>query len=183
MKFRQVIVVEGEHDRRAVLDAVEADIEITGGFALTDELIQRLRSLQEKRGLVILTDPDFTGEVIRRSLQKRIPGVEHAYLAKADAERSGDIGVENANPEAICKALSFVRKESKSIQETFTMLDLYRLHLTGHPKSEALRMKVSEQLKIGFGNGKKFCKQLNTYQITPLELMEAIESSKELISP
>jgi ribonuclease M5 len=79
MKLHQVIVVEGEHDRRAVLNALEADIEITGGFALTEDLIQRLNFLQEKRGLIILTDPDYTGEVIRRCLQKRIPGVEHAY--------------------------------------------------------------------------------------------------------
>ncbi len=183
MKLHQVIVVEGEHDRRAVLNALEADIEITGGFALTEDLIQRLNFLQEKRGLIILTDPDYTGEVIRRCLQKRIPGVEHAYLSKSEAERQGDIGVENASPEAIRQALAVTRKESLIARETFTMLDLYRLHLTGYPQSETLRMKVAERLKIGFGNGKKFCKQLNTYLITPVELLDAIESSKELISP
>jgi hypothetical protein len=44
-----------------------------------------------------------------------------------------------------------------------------------------LRLQVADQLKIGYGNGKKFCRQLNTYQISPLELVKALESYKEVI--
>lgn len=180
MKIQQVIVVEGEHDRRSVLASVEADVEITGGFSVTDELVQRLITLQQKRGLIILMDPDYTGEVIRRILHKRIPGVEHAYVSRAEAERLGDIGIENAKPETIRQALSSVRRDVPHEKENFTMQDLYQLHLTGHPKSCELRSKVTNYLKIGYGNGKKLCKQLNTFQISPIELAEALESCTEV---
>jgi ribonuclease M5 len=181
VKIQQVIVVEGEHDRRNVLASVEADVEITGGFAITGELIQRLTALQQRRGLIIMTDPDYTGEVIRRILYQRIPGVEHAYIAKVDAEHLGDVGIENARPEAIRKALASLKKETLFLKNTFTMQDLYQLHLTGHPNSGELRLLVANQLKIGYGNGKKFCRQLNTYQISPSELAEALELCKEVI--
>jgi len=181
VKIQQVVVVEGEHDRRNVLDAVDADVEITGGFAITEELIQKLTTLQQRRGLIIMTDPDYTGEVIRRILHRRIPGVEHAYVARVDAERLGDVGIENARPEAIRKALASVKKEALCFKNTFTMQDLYRLRLTGHPYSGDLRLLVADQLKIGYGNGKKFCRQLNTYQISPLELAKVLELYKEVI--
>lgn len=180
MKIQQVIVVEGEHDRRNVLASVDADVEITGGFAVTEELVQRLIALQQKRGLIILTDPDYTGEVIRRILHKRIPGSEHAYVSRAEADHLGDIGIENAKPDAIRQALSSVRRDVAHEKENFTMQDLYHLHLTGHPNSSELRLRVTSYLRIGYGNGKKLCKQLNTFQISPTELAKALESCAEV---
>ncbi len=174
MKLEPVVVVEGEHDRRAVLHAVEADVVITGGFALTDEVISRLRQLQERRGIIILTDPDYMGDVIRRTLQRKIPGAQHAYVSREDSFQQGDVGVENAKPETIQRALSQARKYSPLQEDPYLIQDLYKLGLAGRKDSAHKRAEVSRILNIGYGNAKKFCRDLNAFRITFSELEKAL---------
>jgi len=173
MKLKEVIVVEGEHDRRAVQQAVQADVEITGGFALTPNLLERLQKLQAIRGLILLTDPDFTGEVIRRICNQKIPGIKHAYLPRQEAQKKGDIGIENAAPEAIRRALSLLHTEFYQAETTYNVADLLQLGLIGRQESARLRSRVGDRLGIGYGNGKSFLKRLNRYAIKPEQLAEA----------
>ncbi|GGK32008.1 hypothetical protein GCM10010965_26050 [Caldalkalibacillus thermarum] len=65
MKIKEVIVVEGRNDTIKVQQAVEADTIETGGSALGAEVVERIRLAQERRGVIILTDPDYPGEAIR----------------------------------------------------------------------------------------------------------------------
>ena len=173
MELKEVIVVEGEHDRRAVQQAVQADVEITGGFALTANLLNRLRKLQAIRGLILFMDPDFTGEVIRRTCDRKIPGVKHAYLPRREAQKRGDIGIENAAPEAIRRALSLLHTESYQAEVTYSVQDLLQLGLIGRQESARLRSRVGDRLGIGYANGKSFLKKLNRYAINPEQLAEA----------
>ncbi|MGE5653571.1 MAG: toprim domain-containing protein, partial [Bacillota bacterium] len=62
--LQEIIVVEGQHDKAAVLHAVQAEIIVTGGFAISRAVIDRVRLAQERRGVIILTDPDYAGEQI-----------------------------------------------------------------------------------------------------------------------
>ena len=174
MKLEPVVVVEGEHDRRAVLQAVKADVVITGGFALTDDVISRLRQLQERRGIIILTDPDYMGEVIRRTLQRRIPGAQHAYISREESFREGDVGIENAKPEAIQSALSQTRKYSPLQEDQYQIQDLYKVGLAGAANSASKRAEVSKILNIGYGNAKKFCHDLNAFRIPFSEFENAL---------
>jgi len=103
--IKQTIVVEGRDDRSAVERAVSAPILETHGFGIRAEKWKELEAAYARTGLIIFTDPDFSGEKIRARLAERFPNALHAYLTAPEAERDGDIGIENASPEAIAEAL------------------------------------------------------------------------------
>ena len=71
--IQQVIVVEGKSDIARVRQAVDADLIATGGYALRSAVIQDIRAAYEKRGIIILTDPDGPGEKIRSRLSVMFP--------------------------------------------------------------------------------------------------------------
>ena len=77
--IKQVIVVEGKSDIARVSMAVDADMIATEGFTLRPEVIERIRLAYEKRGIIILTDPDGPGERIRKRLIKLFPKALNAF--------------------------------------------------------------------------------------------------------
>ena len=83
-RVKEVIVVEGRYDRNALLQAVDATVVETGGFSVFNdrEKLAFLRRLAEKRGLILLTDPDEAGLVIRNHLKGAIPRqqLKQAYV-------------------------------------------------------------------------------------------------------
>ena len=83
-RVKEVIVVEGRYDRNALLQVVDATVVETGGFSVFNdrEKLAFLRRLAEKRGLILLTDPDGAGFVIRSRIKSCIPGqyLKHAYI-------------------------------------------------------------------------------------------------------
>ncbi|NLK35638.1 MAG: toprim domain-containing protein, partial [Gracilibacteraceae bacterium] len=70
--LKETIVVEGKNDAAAVRRAVEADIIITNGFGLNRSILDRIRTAQEKHGVIVLTDPDFMGEKIRKKISDKV---------------------------------------------------------------------------------------------------------------
>ena len=107
--IQQVIVVEGKSDIARVRQAVDADLIATGGYALRSAVIQDIRAAYEKRGIIILTDPDGPGEKIRSRLSVMFPEALHAFVPKSEASTEDDVGIEDASPESIRKALDKVR--------------------------------------------------------------------------
>lgn len=107
--IKEVLVVEGKMDVVAINKAVEADCIITEGFNLLPKTIKNIRAAYEKRGIIILTDPDSAGERIRTYLTRRFPNAKHAFVPCEEATANDDIGIEQASPEAIRKALAKVR--------------------------------------------------------------------------
>ena len=83
--IQQVIVVEGKSDIARVRQAVDADLIATGGYALRSAVIQDIRAAYEKRGIIILTDPDGPGEKIRSRLSVMFPEALHAFVPKSEA--------------------------------------------------------------------------------------------------
>lgn len=83
--IREVIVVEGKDDTVAIQRAVEADTIETGGSAVSEMTIRRIALAQERRGVIIFTDPDHAGERIRKMIAERVPGCKHAFLARHEA--------------------------------------------------------------------------------------------------
>uniref|UniRef100_UPI0025D0C414 toprim domain-containing protein n=1 Tax=uncultured Limosilactobacillus sp. TaxID=2837629 RepID=UPI0025D0C414 len=79
-KIKEVIVVEGKDDTKQLAKAVVADTYETNGSALDENDLSRLADLQKKRGLIILTDPDYNGERLRKIISQRIPGVKQAFI-------------------------------------------------------------------------------------------------------
>jgi len=172
--IREIIVVEGKDDAAAVKRAVEADIIETGGSAVDEGVIERIRLAQERRGVIVLTDPDHAGERIRKIISARVPGCKHAFIPREEAVRGSDIGVENASPEAIRRALEGVRTESGGFASDIDREDLMRAGLILHPRAAARRLEAGKRLGIGYCNGKQFYKRCRMFGISRRELEEAI---------
>lgn len=173
--IKEVIVVEGRDDVDAVKKAIDAEIIAVGGFGINAKVISRIQEAQKRKGVIVLTDPDFAGEKIRRIISKRVKGIKHAYIAKEDGLKNGDIGVENACPEVILKALEMAKITREEKQEFFTMQDMFYFKLTGDNTSKVRRNILGKILGIGYGNAAQMASRLNNYGITKEEFTNAIE--------
>ena len=131
----------------------------------------------EKRGIIILTDPDTVGERIRARLIGMFPRAKHAFIPVEDATNvnDGDIGVEQANPAAIRAALALVRTPMERPEPLFSMSDMMTCGLTGTQDAAVRRAFLGRRLGIGFANAKTFLRRLNTYGITRDEFESAME--------
>lgn len=176
--IRETIVVEGKNDAAAVRRAVDADIIITSGFGITRETLERIRTAQERCGVIVLTDPDFMGDKIRSIISSKVKGIKHAYIPREEALLEDDVGIENASPENIIKALSRARYENEEKVNTFSNKDMTSYGLSGGSNSSKLRAFVGSFLGIGYGNAKQFLKRLNKYSITREELENALKNSQ-----
>lgn len=172
--IREVIVVEGKDDQAAVKKAVDAEVIITNGLGIQEETIERIANAQRRTGVIILTDPDFPGEKIRKLISQRVPGCKHAYLPRKHGRKGQDIGVENARPEHIIQALSKVKTEGE-VGENFTMEHMLDAGLVLGDCARLRRERMGELLGVGYGNAKQFLKRLNHYAITMVEFQDALK--------
>lgn len=201
-KLSHVVLVEGKHDRQRVLEAVEADVFITGGEALTEALMLTIRRLHDARGVIVLTDPDGPGGRIRRALSRAIPDLYHAYVPTHAAKGVGKIGIEHAAPEVIREALLHPRRGEKEASSARgnegpphihqrlgkVKKDAYariswetyqELGLSGEDFSRSLRLKVGEMLGIGYGNAKQFYRLLQLFDIDEETLRQMIKVAQQ----
>lgn len=178
MKIQEIIVVEGKDDTQNVKRSVEADTLETNGSAVNEDTLIRIRHAQEKRGVIIFTDPDHPGQRIRHIVSQAVPGCKHAFLPRHEAKAKYDkgIGVEHASPEAIQEALAHVYSMSEIQQSDITQEDLVEYGLVGGGTSKLLREQLGERLKIGYTNGKQLYKRLTMFQITRDEFIDAMEN-------
>jgi ribonuclease M5 len=172
--IKEIIVVEGKDDTAAIRRAVEAETIETGGSAINAEIIRRIALAQERRGVIVFTDPDHAGERIRKIIASRVPGCKHAFLSQQDAEKNGDIGIENASPEAIRYALENVRTDYEAKDSEIGWDDLIEAGLIVHPQAAARRMEMGKVLGIGYCNGKQFYKRCQMFQISREEFGHAL---------
>lgn len=177
--IKEVIIVEGRDDVTAVKKAVDAEVIAVGGFGINAKVIGRIKEAQKRQGVIVLTDPDFAGEKIRKIISKRVPEAKHAYISRAEGTREDDIGVENASPEAIIKALQNAKCEVKEKREEFNMQDLFYFKLMGDNKSKERREALGKELRIGYGNAAQFLARLNNYGITKEEFADAVNKLRE----
>lgn len=174
LKIKEAIVVEGRDDTAAVQQAAEAFIIETHGFGISRETWRLLAKAYEEKGLIIMTDPDFSGEEIRRRISEKFPGSKHVYMPRKKAVKGNDIGIENASPEDIARALSntaFTREEGGDV---FTSADLEEAGLAGGRDSKAKREALGAVLGIGYGNSGAFLKKLNRFGITKRQFMDGL---------
>lgn len=166
-RIREVIVVEGRYDRNTLLQTVEATVVETGGFSVFNqkEKLALLRRLAEKQGLIVLTDSDGAGFVIRNYLKGALPKdrVRQAYIPDiAGKERrkripgkEGKLGVEGMRPEVLLEALRRAGATFEGEEETpsnkeklISKLDLYEAGLTGSDGAAQRRAELLKQLEL-----------------------------------
>ncbi|MGN1401628.1 MAG: ribonuclease M5 [Bacillus sp. (in: firmicutes)] len=177
MKLKEVIVVEGKDDTTAIKRAVEADTIETNGSSIGEAVIEQVKLAQERRGVIIFTDPDYPGERIRSIITAKVPGCKQAFLPKSEArpKNGRGIGVEHATPEAIRQALKEAQIVKEAFKEEITQQDLLEYGLIGGTGSKARREKLGIKLRIGYTNGKQLYNRLNKFYINRDEFICAIE--------
>lgn len=165
--IREVIVVEGRYDKNALSQVVDATIITLGGFAVFNdrEKLAFLRRLAEQRGLIVLTDSDGAGFVIRNYLKGALPRnrVKQAYIPdipgkerrKRTPGKEGKLGVEGMKPAVLLEALrragaTFADEETvgERRKDPITKADLFALGLTGGTDSAAKRQALLKRLDL-----------------------------------
>ena len=179
--IKEVIVVEGRDDITAVKRAVEAEVIAVGGFGINKRVIDRIREAQIRQGVIVFTDPDFAGEKIRKIISKRVLGIKHAYISREEGSKDGDIGVENAEPSSIIKALESAKCQVKEKNNDFNAQDMMFFKLMADSKSKERREALGKELRIGYCNCTQFISRLNNYGITREEFTRAVQKvNKEI---
>ena len=166
-KIKEVIVVEGRYDKNTLAQTVDATVITLGGFAVFNdrEKLAFLRRLAEKQGLIVLTDSDGAGFVIRNYLKGALPKgqVKQAYIPdihgkerrKRTAGKEGKLGVEGMRPEVLLDCLrragaTFMDEaaEEKKPAAPITKADLFALGLAGGNNAAQKRQALLKKLEL-----------------------------------
>lgn len=165
IKIREAIVVEGRYDKNTLSQIVDAPVLETSGFGIMKDKAQLalLRKVAMTRGLIVFTDPDGAGFVIRNFLKGAIPAdqLKHAYIPdvygkerrKSAPGKEGKLGVEGMRPEVIVEALrkAGATVEGESAERTagnITKQDLMALGLSGGKDSSIKRLALLKKLGL-----------------------------------
>lgn len=164
VKIKEAIVVEGRYDKNTLSQIVDAPILETSGFGIFKDKQQMalLRRVAQTRGLIVFTDSDGAGFVIRNHIKSAIPGqyLKHAYIPdiigkerrKAAPGKEGKLGVEGMSREIILEALrrSGATIEGAEVPENrqITKQDLVALGLSGGPDAGAKRLTLLKKLNL-----------------------------------
>ena len=162
IKVGPVILVEGKYDKIKLSQIFDATILTTDGFGIfkQKDKLDLLRRLAETRGLLIFTDPDGAGFVIRNYLKGAVPKEKlfHAYIPdlygkekrKAKGSKEGKLGVEGVPDDVIIRAVeaSGALQESAPATSGITKADLYELGLSGSVGSTQRRLRLLKELQL-----------------------------------
>jgi ribonuclease M5 len=164
IKIKEAIVVEGRYDKNTLSQIVDASIFETNGFGIfkDQQKMELLRRVAQKHGLIVFTDSDGAGFVIRNRIKSCIPGeyLKHAYIPdiygkerrKAAPGKEGKLGVEGMAKEVILDALrrsgATVEGENVSAPKQITKQDLMRLGLSGGKNASEKRQLLLKKLDL-----------------------------------
>lgn len=181
--IQEVIVVEGRDDTKRLREVFpDVDTIETRGSAINDEIVEKIALAQEKRGVIVFTDPDFHGEKIRKIISQNVPGVEHAFLPRSEAKpekMGGSLGIEHAKPAAIKQALANLLTQDDDAVEQISQSDLLVAGLIAGPSAKARRERLGEVLHIGYTNSKQLYKRLKMFQVSQAEFGAALRQINE----
>ena len=164
VKIREAILVEGRYDKNTLAQLVDAPILETAGFGIFKDKKQLalLRQIARKRGLIVFTDPDGAGFVIRNHIKSAIPSqyLKHAYVPdimgkerrKRTAGKEGKLGVEGMRPDVILDALrkagATIEGEDSPALPPITKQDMMELGLSGGANAAEKRQALLKKLDL-----------------------------------
>ena len=163
--IREIIVVEGRYDKNTLSQVVDAVIIETSGFGIFNDAEKRklLQTMAEARGLIVLTDSDGAGFVIRNYIKGCVDPklVKHAYIPdiygkerrKSAPSREGKLGVEGMKPQVLLDALiragaTFDDEENKKTAPRISKADMYARGLSGREGSAEKRAQLIKQFGL-----------------------------------
>lgn len=195
VKIREAIVVEGRYDKNTLSQIVDAPIFETSGFGIMKDKAQLrlLRRVAQSRGLIVFTDSDGAGFVIRNYLKGAIDGnlLKHAYIPdipgkerrKAAPGKEGKLGVEGMRPEIILEALrragATVEGENGEASTGITKQAFVDLGLSGGPDSSVKRQRLLKKLNLPEHMSANALLQALNLLCTPEELTELVAAMEK----
>lgn len=186
IKIKEAIIVEGRDDEARVKQSIDAMIIVTHGFGIKEETWTLIDKAYREKGVIIFTDPDHAGEMIRRKIEKRCPKALHANLSREKARKNKDIGVENARPQDVLTAILSAKSKKNDTQgksllsnnsqseSSLSPEDIYALGICGGEGAKIRRERLCDKLGIGYTNAKGFIKRANDFGISKKDIMEAL---------
>lgn len=164
VRIKEAILVEGRYDKNTLSQIVDAPIFETAGFGIfkNKEQMALLRRVAESRGLIVFTDADGAGFVIRNHIKSAIPAefLKHAYTPdimgkerrKSAPGKEGKLGVEGMTPEVILEALrragATFEDSTQRMSASITKQDMMALGLSGGANSSTLRLQLTKKLEL-----------------------------------
>lgn len=164
VRVKEVIIVEGKYDLNALKQVLDATILTTDGFGIfhNREKLDLIARMAQTRGVVLLTDSDGAGFVIRNYLKGSLDSnlVKHAYIPdvfgkerrKNAPSKEGKLGVEGMRPEVLLDVLRRAGATLDDVSEdaggTITKSDMYALGLSGRPGSADARSNLLKRLNL-----------------------------------
>ena len=165
LRIKEVIVVEGRYDKNTLSQVVDAVILETAGFGIFNDAAKRslLKTLAETRGLIVLTDSDGAGFMIRNHIRGCVDPklVKHAYIPdiygkerrKTAPSKEGKLGVEGMRPEILLEALrragaTFDDSPAEEHPASISKADLYARGLSGREGSRERRLRLLRSLSL-----------------------------------
>ena len=192
LKIKEAIVVEGRYDKNTLSQIIDAPILETSGFGIFKdrEQMSLLRRVAERRGLIVFTDSDGAGFVIRNHIKSAIPGkyLKHAYIPdvygkekrKAAPGKEGKLGVEGLPPETLLEALrragATIEGEDSPGNKGITKQDLMARGLSGGANAGAKRQLLLKKLGLPERMSANAMLQALNLLYTPEELDLILES-------
>ncbi len=195
LKVREVIVVEGKYDKNTLAQVVDGLIVTTDGFGIFKDPARAdlLRRLAAERGVVVLTDPDGGGLVIRNHLKGILPTqrVKMAYIPDVPGKerrkrapgKEGKLGVEGMSPDVLRQALlragATCERAGEAVKENrFTKADLFALGLSGTPDAAARRRVLQRALGLPENLSANALVEVLDALTTPQEVRKMLETAE-----
>lgn len=164
LALKEAVIVEGRYDRIKLSEIISSPVIDTGGFRVFKDKEKQslIRKIAEQRGILIMTDVDSAGFVIRNFLRGVVPAdqIKHAYIPtvegkesrKAQPSKEGKLGVEGIDREALIEAIrksgATVIGESTSIKSEITKSDFYEYGISGRENSAIFRKRILNDLGL-----------------------------------
>ena len=160
--IKEAIIVEGKYDKMRLKSVVNATIIETNGFRIfkDKEKVSLIKQLAQKQGIIVLTDSDGAGFVIRNHLKNIVPKeqIKHAYIPQIKGKekrkdapsKEGTLGVEGINEQQLLLSLknAGVTYNSADKKNSISKTDLYKLGLTGRDNSQKMRGELLKKLNL-----------------------------------
>lgn len=160
--IKEAIIVEGKYDKMRLKSVVNATIIETNGFRIfkDKEKVNLIKQLADKQGIIVLTDSDGAGFVIRNHLKNIVPKeqIKHAYIPqikgkekrKAQPSKEGTLGVEGVDEQQLIISLknAGITYNPNAKKDSITKTELFKLGLTGRENSHKLRTALLKKLNL-----------------------------------
>lgn len=172
-KISEIIVVEGKTDKQFLETFLDADFLLCNGSAIDGFDKEYLIELSKTRGVIILTDPDYPGEKIRKEISSYLPVCKHAFVKKELSIKKHKVGVAESSKEEVLRALENVVTFDNNDQGNLTATDLFLLNISGN-NSFKNKEKIINHYHIGHCNSKTLLKRLNLLKVKKEDLEKII---------